>query len=389
MGRLLRELPPASRTAFLHGPDLRGFLSEVELWTGAFTTAAVAARASGARRNGALARLFDTISGTDRLTELVPSGRLDAEFPRRTGRLAVLRLCCALDDLEAILLGGFLALSDGAVAFELRPREDPEQGRPAFRIDLGGLASPAGPLGIEITAPSSVALRARLTGGCLELRDGRGVGVLFPLAGSPLSHPPAPGGWAATGRRRATGRWSATGPVRLVRRPLIPGTPILLAPALRSSPRHMRVGRPLPGLEARLARALRLVQLAWPEGHQEIVSRTAMVVPVREPGLVSYSLKARPGVSFINVHGKATLTLADDLLHETAHHLLHDVQETVDLLVRGPETEEVQAFDSPWRGTRRPLHGILHGTYTFLFRAELFARLLDAQRRLPGSCLHS
>jgi len=52
--------------------------------------------------------------------------------------------------------------------------------------------------------------------------------------------------------------------------------------------------------------------------------------------------------------------------------------------VRGPATEEVQAFDSPWRGTRRPLHGLLHGGYTFLFRAELFRRVLRAARAHPG-----
>jgi HEXXH motif-containing protein len=104
---------------------------------------------------------------------------------------------------------------------------------------------------------------------------------------------------------------------------------------------------------------------------------------VREPGLVSYSLAARPGISFINVHGKRTVELADDLLHENSHHLLNDVQETVRLLAPGPDTEEVQAFHSPWRGTLRPLHGILHGTFTFLFRAELFARILEAHVRWP------
>src|SRR6185436_14224579 len=114
---------------------------------------------------------------------------------------------------------------------------------------------------------------------------------------------------------------------------------------------------------------------------REIRRRTAMVVPVLERRLVSYSLAARPGVSFINVRGKRTVDLADDLLHETAHHLLHEAQELVDLLVRGPETEETQAYDSPWRRARRPLHGILHGSYTFLFRAELFTRILRARRR--------
>jgi HEXXH motif-containing protein len=145
----------------------------------------------------------------------------------------------------------------------------------------------------------------------------------------------------------------------------------------------MGVGLDVPDLDNRLARALRLVRLAWPEAHRDVVARTAMVVPVREPGLVSYSLAARPGISFINVHGKRTVDLADDLLHENSHHLMHDLQETVRLLAPGPATEEVQAFHSPWRGTLRPLHGILHGTFTFLFRAELFARILEAHARRP------
>jgi len=125
------------------------------------------------------------------------------------------------------------------------------------------------------------------------------------------------------------------------------------------------------------------VRLAWPEAHAEILAHTFVVVPVRERGLVSYSLASRPGVSFINVSGKTLVDLADDLLHETAHHRLHSLQEIEVLLVPGPETAEVQAFDSPWRGTRRPLHGILHGGYTFLYRAELFSRLLRATRSHP------
>jgi HEXXH motif-containing protein len=120
--------------------------------------------------------------------------------------------------------------------------------------------------------------------------------------------------------------------------------------------------------------------MSWPEAHREIERRTFMVVPIREPGTVSYSMAARPGISFINVSGKSPIDLADDLLHETAHHRLHDLQGTVDLMVQGPETLEVQAFHSPWRGTRRPLHGLLHGAYTFLFRAELFRRVLRVQR---------
>ncbi len=109
-----------------------------------------------------------------------------------------------------------------------------------------------------------------------------------------------------------------------------------------------------------------------------------MVVPVREPRLISYSLASRPGISFINLHGKRLIDLADDLLHETAHHRWNDLEELAPLLRRGAATDQVQAFDSPWRGTRRPLHGLLHGAYTFLFRAELFIRILESSRAHPG-----
>ena len=164
---------------------------------------------------------------------------------------------------------------------------------------------------------------------------------------------------------------------------MLPGTSILLAPVVLSSPRRLRVLREDRGLGQRLASALRIVRMSWPEAHREIERRTFMVVPISEPGTVSYSMAARPGISFINVTGKSLIDLADDLLHETAHHRLHDLQGTADFMVPGPETLEAQAFDSPWRGTRRPLHGLLHGAYTFLFRAELFRRVLRMLRERP------
>jgi HEXXH motif-containing protein len=357
----LRTLEPAARCGVLHGPDLRGWLSEAELWSEV---------ASSARR-GDPRRLFDLVSRSEHLVALLPSGRIDARFPARALRLARRRLKAAGADLRALLCGLHLAfpvergsvMSGAAASFEakLEARPDPEQGRPAHRIDLGCFAGPAGPLGIE--AGRSARVRVRWDGAALAI--------------------------ASAGRRsfvpRAAlfvrGALGSCGP--LVRRPRIPGTPILLAPEVVSSPHALVVGRDVPDLGDRLAAAMRLLAIGWPQAHREIVRRTAMVVPVREKGLVSYSLAARPGVSFINVTGKPTLTLADDLLHETAHHLLHDAQEIERYLVRGPDTEEVQAFDSPWRGTRRPLHGILHGVFTFHFRAELFTRLLRERARRP------
>ena len=351
----LASLDPDARRDVLHGPDLRGWLSEAELWSDV-----VAAAARGGTR-----RLFDRISRSEHLVTLLPSGRIDPRFPARARRLARRRLRAARADLSALLCGlhlAFPAAPGGEAPFEaiLEARPEPEQGRPAHRIDLGCVAGPAGPLGIEAGAGR---VRVRWDGAALEIVAG-GRREVVPRAALFL-------------------RDSLKADGVLVRRPRIPGTPILLAPEVVSSPRTLVVRRDVPGLGDRLAAAMRLVAIAWPQAHGEIVRRTAMVVPIRERGLVSYSLAARPGVSFINVQGKPALTLADDLLHETAHHLLHDAQEIRRDLLAGPETEEVQAFDSPWRRARRPLHGILHGAFTFHFRAELFTRLLRARALRP------
>jgi hypothetical protein len=349
----LLTLEPASRRSLLHGPDLRGWLSEAELWS----DIAASARQEDRRR------LFELVSRSEHLVALLPSGRIDAGFQARALRLAQHRLQASGSDLAAILCGVHLAFPAERGSFEaiLEARPDPEQGRPAHRIDLGCVAGPAGPLGIETGRARRV--RVRWDGVALAI-GARGRRSFVPRAALFVR-----------------GAFGAGGPI--VRRPRIPGTPILLAPEVVSSPRALVVGRDVPDLGDRLAMAMRLLAIAWPQAHREIVRRTAMVVPVREKGLVSYSLAARPGVSFINVTGKPPLHLADDLLHETAHHLLHDAQEIERYLVRGPDTEEVQAFDSPWRGTRRPLHGILHGVFTFHFRAELFTRLLEERARRP------
>jgi HEXXH motif-containing protein len=350
----LAGLAPAARRDLLHGPDLRGWLSEAELWLGV--------EAAAHRRDRR--RLFDLVSRSEHLTALLPSGRLDARFPARALALARRRLRAARGELAAILCGLHLAFPGepgSAARFEaiLEASPDPEQGRPAHRIDLGSVAGPAGPLGIAMHPR----VRVRWDGAALRLASGRKTAVV------PRAALFVRGGLDACG-------W-------LVRRRRIPGTPILLAPEVVSSPRVLEVRKDRPGLGTRLAAAMRLVAIAWPQAHREIIRRTTLVVPVRERGLVSYSLAARPGVSFINVEGKPPLTLADDLLHETAHHLLHDAQEIEPDLTPGPDTEEVQGFDSPWRRARRPLHGLLHGAFTFHFRAELFTRLLRERRLRP------
>jgi HEXXH motif-containing protein len=387
----LDSLPRASRLAILLGPDLRGFLAEAETW---LEVGRLAAAISRARRGDPAGRrpalLFDRIARTEHLATLVPRGRLDPGFPRRSLLFARGRLEAALDDLSALVLGLRLAHpSPDPLDVVLRFREDAEQGRPRDRIDLGALSAPAGPLGIA--APMAAARRggirldASLHRGALALRiAGRGA-AFVPAAGSRITAPDLePEGGGGSTRRAGGARFQSGRGARLVRRATIPGTSILLAPRVESRPRRLRVTRQVPGLERRLARALRLVRIAWPEAYREILLRTRMVVPVHEPGTVSWSLAARPGISFIHVSGKSLVDLADDLLHENSHHRLHDMEEAARLLRPGAGTGEVQAFDSPWRGTRRPLRGILHGAFTFLFRAGLLRRILRASRRHPG-----
>jgi HEXXH motif-containing protein len=387
----LARLPAAERRRLLCGPDLRGFAGEAATWIEARRLAAAAP--PGPRGAAARARLFDLISRTEHLLALAPAGRLDPGFAARVRRFALGRLRAAVDDLSAVVAGVRIAWpSPGIVRLALAWREDAEQGRPGDRIDLGTVAGPAGPLGLVAVRPRparprpgaaarrpGARLAAEVRGATLLLRGvagGRRAAAAFPAAGALLRHAGAGPDGAPADRERAGAGPSSRSPWLLVRRPTIPGTPILLGPLVVSRPRLLAVGRHHDWIARRFALALRLVQIAWPEAHRAILRQTAMVVPVREPGTVSWSLAARPGISYINPFGKTIVDLADDLLHETAHHALHDLQEVERLLRRGPEADEVQAFESPWRRAKRPLNGILHGCFTFLHRAALFDRIL-------------
>lgn len=159
---------------------------------------------------------------------------------------------------------------------------------------------------------------------------------------------------------------------------------------------------------ARLGRALDILQAVWPEAAEEVRARTRLVLPLAEPGLVSFSLPSRPGVSFINLRGKTLTDLADDMLHEAAHHRLHAVEERtrlfsepraagVDRRPREPASMRMGsvAFEgdaprywSPWRRDMRPVRGIFHACYTFAFRAELLERIARAARASGGRVGH-
>jgi len=164
-------------------------------------------------------------------------------------------------------------------------------------------------------------------------------------------------------------------------RPCIPGSSIVLARRVVSTRAGLKPAGRMPGRLAALGNALSLLRRAWPEGHAEVEAHTRVVVPLRERNTVSFSMPSRPGVSYINLEGKSLVNLADDLLHETAHHRLHLLEEAGPLVRDDGDV----LYHSPWRRAPRPVRGLLHATYTFSYRAELLSRLasLPNAGRLP------
>ena len=269
--------------------------------------------------------LFDLVCRSDFLASVVPSGRIPRDFASRCLREAARRKKAIAAEREAILWAGSLAGS--------RPLT-PER----IRARLGA---------------STVARLARLAASYPgEPEEGLGPGVLA-IPGT---------------------RYSIDGGRRLLGRETIPGSGICLGPPVRTREEH---GVPTPSPAAgRLGRALAVVDATWAEAGEEVRATTRLVLTREEPGLVSYSHLHRRGVSYIRLRGKTILDLADDLLHEAAHHRLHALEDRAPLFAPArPEDEEVRYF-SPWRRELRPLRGIYHAAYTFSFRAELFRRLV-------------
>ena len=150
--------------------------------------------------------------------------------------------------------------------------------------------------------------------------------------------------------------------------------PLTIGPTLiyakDKQPRH--VVPTDPKQVARIGRAWQTIRLAWPEGHRVLSLLTSRIVPLKAKGVVSFSYRHRPGLSFINCFDRDNLDLIDDLIHENSHHHLN-------LLLRKHvmyhSDHNQQIFYSPWRRSLRPLRGILHATFTFTMGAMLFERL--------------
>lgn len=123
---------------------------------------------------------------------------------------------------------------------------------------------------------------------------------------------------------------------------------------------------------ARIARAWQTIRLAWPEGHDVLTLLTSRIIPLQAKGVVSFSYRHRPGLSFINCFDRNNLDLIDDLIHENSHHHLNLLLRKY-VMYHGDHNQQI--FYSPWRRSLRPLRGILHASFTFTMGALLFERL--------------
>jgi HEXXH motif-containing protein len=321
----LGSLRGRRRRAFLWGPDLRA-------WLRAADEAMALVRPEGSDE-----KLFDRVSCGPYLGRLLPRGRIDRGFRRRTAALG-----------EELLQRAFLRLPP--LLMFLTP---PGSRFGPFSLDLEADAEEArvdGELHVAFPSPYTWKLdrgaRAELDGDQVRLLLRRGV---------PRCRP----------------------------RQTIPGSTIVVARRVVAGRRGLRPGPAARGLADRLGEALDLVGEAWEEAWREIHLHTRVVVPLVERGVVSYSLPDRPGTSYLNVEGKSRIDLADDLLHETAHHRLHSLEELTPLERAGADAH----YYSPWRRQVRPLHGLLHATYTFTYRAQLFRRVCRLAGRLPRARL--
>ena len=50
---------------------------------------------------------------------------------------------------------------------------------------------------------------------------------------------------------------------------------------------------------------------------------TSRIIPLKAKGVVSFSYRHRPGLSFINCFDRDNLDLIDDVIHENSHHHLN------------------------------------------------------------------
>jgi hypothetical protein len=121
----------------------------------------------------------------------------------------------------------------------------------------------------------------------------------------------------------------------------------------------------------RIEDALLIIMKCSPSSWERFQAFTEVIIPIKEPELVSYSHQELPGTSMINLYHRDFIDLMDDLLHENGHHHLNYYLNQKNLIEEPLDC----IYFSPWRRTLRPLRGVYHAYFTFFWAFKLFADL--------------
>jgi len=136
----------------------------------------------------------------------------------------------------------------------------------------------------------------------------------------------------------------------------------------------------VPQFKKNIEQALLRIKLVNPKLFHTFKNFTHSIVPVNEPGIVSYSMQSLPGYSCINMFERDSVDLMDDLLHENGHHYLNVHLNLSELIIEDDE----KIYYSPWRKALRPIRGIYHAYLTFFWALELFHALyMDQLKSQP------
>lgn len=121
----------------------------------------------------------------------------------------------------------------------------------------------------------------------------------------------------------------------------------------------------------RIEKALSVIKRFSPDSYKTFFNFTHTILPINEPGIVSYSLQNLPGYSCINLFERDFIDLMDDLIHENGHHYLNSYLNFCELI----NEDDEKIYYSPWRNSLRPIRGIYHACFTFFWALHLFGNL--------------
>lgn len=124
--------------------------------------------------------------------------------------------------------------------------------------------------------------------------------------------------------------------------------------------------------------ALGEVKAIWPEQYEDLRKITRVIVPMKNKlRVMAFTVSSRQGAIFVGPAG--IYDLIEMLLHENAHIKLRHMQ-LLDTILKKPQDDSAR-FAVPWRPDKRPIPGILEGTFVFTHVGEFLLRSLESGRQ--------